>query len=119
MVGDLPVGADPAGPPLRRPAGAYRPRGSSHDNDVVTEIGVRYRSARSAEDNDMQLCLATLFDPEQMRGFMPDPVAMFMVGAILMRPRSDRAPDHHDDRSRARHPTSSSTTSTTPPTWPA
>ena len=36
----------------------------------------------------MQLCLATMFDPEQMRGFMPDPVAMFMVGAVLMRPRS-------------------------------
>lgn len=62
--------------------------GLTHDLAVVTEIGVRYRSTRSTEDNDMQLCLATMFDPEQMRGFMPDPVAMFMVGAVLMRPRS-------------------------------
>ena len=63
-------------------------KGVDHDLRVVTEVGVRYRSARSTEDNDMQLCLATMFDPEQMRGFMPDPVAMFMVGAVLMRPRS-------------------------------
>jgi choline dehydrogenase len=63
-------------------------QGLTHDLRVVTEIGVRYRSERSIEDNDMQLCLATMFDPEQMRGFMPDPVAMFMVGAVLMRPRS-------------------------------
>jgi choline dehydrogenase len=62
--------------------------GLAHDLRVVTEVGVRYRSAISTEDNDMQLCLATMFDPEQMRGFMPDPVAMFMVGAVLMRPRS-------------------------------
>jgi choline dehydrogenase len=62
--------------------------GVPHDLRVVTEVGVRYRSALSTEDNDMQLCLATMFDPEQMRGFMPDPVAMFMVGAVLMRPRS-------------------------------
>ncbi len=63
-------------------------RGVAHDLDIVTEIGVRYRSSGSPDDNDMQLCLATMFDPEQMRGFMPDPVAMFMVGAVLMRPRS-------------------------------
>ncbi|MEO8694069.1 MAG: GMC family oxidoreductase N-terminal domain-containing protein [Acidimicrobiales bacterium] len=62
--------------------------GIAHDLTIVTEIGVRYRSGRSPEDNDMQLCLATMFDPEQMRGFMPDPVAMFMVGAVLMRPHS-------------------------------
>ncbi|MEO5837790.1 MAG: GMC family oxidoreductase N-terminal domain-containing protein [Acidimicrobiales bacterium] len=62
--------------------------GVPHDLPIVTEIGVRYRSRGSAEDNDMQLCLATMFDPEQMRGFMPDPVAMFMVGAVLMRPHS-------------------------------
>ena len=62
--------------------------GIEHDLAIVTEIGVRYRSATSIDDNDMQLCLATMFDPEQMRGFMPDPVAMFMVGAVLMRPRS-------------------------------
>ena len=62
--------------------------GLVHDLPIVTEVGVRYRSARSTEDNDMQLCLATMFDPEQMRGFMPDPIAMFMVGAVLMRPRS-------------------------------
>ena len=29
-----------------------------------------------------------MFDPEQMRGFVPDPVPMFMVGLVLMRPRS-------------------------------
>jgi len=29
-----------------------------------------------------------MFDPEQMRGFMPDPFPMFMIGAVLMRPRS-------------------------------
>jgi choline dehydrogenase len=63
-------------------------RGVAHDLDIVTEVGVRYRSSGSPDDNDMQLCLATMFDPEQMRGFMPDPVAMFMVGAVLMRPRS-------------------------------
>jgi choline dehydrogenase len=62
--------------------------GLIHDLPVVTEVGVRYRSARSTEDNDMQLCLATMFDPDQMRSFMPDPVALFMVGAVLMRPRS-------------------------------
>ena len=62
--------------------------GLSHDDDVVTEVGLRYTAAGSPDPNDMQLCLATMFDPEQMRGFMPDPVAMFMVGAVLMRPRS-------------------------------
>ena len=62
--------------------------GIPHDGRIVTEIGVRYRSAASDESNDMQLCLATMFDIEQMRGFMPDPVPMFMVGAVLMRPRS-------------------------------
>jgi choline dehydrogenase len=62
--------------------------GIAHDDRIVTEIGVRYRSATSSEDNDMQLCPATMFDIEQMRGFMPDPVPMFMVGAVLMRPRS-------------------------------
>ena len=62
--------------------------GLTHDDDVVTEVGLRYTAAGSPDPNDMQLCLATMFDPEQMRGFMPDPVAMFMVGAVLMRPRS-------------------------------
>ena len=62
--------------------------GIDHDLGIVTEVGVRYRSSGSTEDNDMQLCLATMFDPEQMRGFMPDPVPMFMVGAVLMRPHS-------------------------------
>jgi choline dehydrogenase len=62
--------------------------GIAHDLSIVTEIGVRYRASGSSDDNDMQLCLATMFDPEQMRGFMPDPVSMFMVGAVLMRPRS-------------------------------
>jgi choline dehydrogenase len=62
--------------------------GVVHDNDVVTEIGVRYSTAGPAEANDMQLCLATMFDPDQMRGFMPDPEPMFMVGAVLMRPKS-------------------------------
>ena len=84
---DLPVGAvlcdHPSAGLPGLPVG-----GLTHDLSVVTEVGVRYRSARSTEDNDMQLCLATMFDPEQMRGFMADPVAMFMVGAVLMRPRS-------------------------------
>jgi choline dehydrogenase len=68
--------------------------GIRHDDEVVTEIGVRYSAhavpggAGGDGDNDMQLCLATMFDPEQMRGFMPDPQPMFMVGVVLMRPRS-------------------------------
>ena len=62
--------------------------GLVHDLEVVTEVGLRYRSAGSSEDNDMQLCFATMFDVEQMRGFMPDPFPMFMIGAVLMRPRS-------------------------------
>ncbi|TML18045.1 MAG: hypothetical protein E6G39_03835 [Actinobacteria bacterium] len=62
--------------------------GIAHDLRIVTEVGVRYRSTGSIEENDMQLCLATMFDPEQMRGFMPDPMPMFMVGAVLMRPCS-------------------------------
>jgi len=62
--------------------------GLIHDNDVVTEVGLRYTSAGSSDANDMQLCPATMFDPEQMRGFMPDPFPMFMIGAVLMRPRS-------------------------------
>jgi choline dehydrogenase len=86
-IADLPVGAVLLDHPSAGLPGLPA-EGISHDNDVVTEIGVRYRSEHSLEDNDMQLCLATLFDPDQMRGFMPDPVAMFMVGAVLMRPRS-------------------------------
>ena len=84
---DLPVGAVLCDHPSAGLPG-LPVEGLTHDLPVVTEVGVRYRSARSSEDNDMQLCLATMFDPEQMRGFMPDPVAMFMVGAVLMRPRS-------------------------------
>jgi choline dehydrogenase len=87
VVGDLAVGSVLLDHPSAGLPGLPA-EGVRHDNDVVTEIGVRYRSADSPEDNDMQLCLATMFDPEQMRGFMPDPVAMFMVGAVLMRPRS-------------------------------
>jgi choline dehydrogenase len=87
VVGDLAVGATLLDHPSAGLPGLPA-EGVSHDNDVVTEIGVRYRTAHSGEDNDMQLCLATMFDPEQMRGFMADPVAMFMVGAVLMRPRS-------------------------------
>ena len=86
-LADLPVGAalldHPSAGLPGLPVG-----GIAHDLRIVTEIGVRYRSRASAEDNDMQLCLATMFDPEQMRGFMPDPVPMFMVGAVLMRPYS-------------------------------
>ena len=62
--------------------------GLEHDLDVVTEVGLRYRSTGSPDDNDMQLCFATMFDIEQMRGFMPDPFPMFMIGAVLMCPRS-------------------------------
>jgi choline dehydrogenase len=62
--------------------------GVRHDDEVVTEIGVRYSAGGDDGANDMQLCLATMFDPEQMRGFMPDPQPMFMVGVVLMRPRS-------------------------------
>jgi choline dehydrogenase-like flavoprotein len=58
-----------------------RPQHRHRDRCALPQYG-------STEDNDMQLCLATMFDPEQMRGFMPDPVAMFMVGAVLMRPHS-------------------------------
>jgi choline dehydrogenase len=84
---DLPVGAVLLDHPSVGLPGLPVP-GIAHDLPIVTEIGVRYRSSSSTEDNDMQLCLATMFDPEQMRGFMPDPVAMFMVGAVLMRPHS-------------------------------
>lgn len=84
---DLPVGAVLLDHPSAGLPG-LPVSGIEHDLSIVTEIGVRYRSSGSTEDNDMQLCLATMFDPEQMRGFMPDPVAMFMVGAVLMRPHS-------------------------------
>ena len=86
---DLPVGAVLLDhPSAGLPGLPVRGIDQEHDLAIVTEIGVRYRSAASVDDNDMQLCLATMFDPEQMRGFMPDPVAMFMVGAVLMRPHS-------------------------------
>jgi choline dehydrogenase len=70
--------------------------GISHDDEVVTEVGVRYTAsspggsgtAGPSEANDLQLCPATMFDPEQMRGFMTDPQPMFMIGVVLMRPRS-------------------------------
>ena len=84
---DLPVGAVLLDHPSAGLPG-LPVSGIAHDLSIVTEIGVRYRSSGSTEDNDVQLCLATMFDPEQMRGFMPDPVAMFMVGAVLMRPHS-------------------------------
>ena len=62
--------------------------GIHHDLAVVTEIGLRYTTPGSVDTNDMQLCFTTLLDPEQMRGFMDDPVPLFMVGAVLMRPDS-------------------------------
>ncbi len=65
--------------------------GVRHAGEVVTEVGARYSSDEGAgahDANDLQLCLATMFDTEQMRGFMPDPQPMFMVGVVLMRPRS-------------------------------
>lgn len=62
--------------------------GVAHDPDVVTEIGLRYTTPGSVDTNDMQLCFTTLLDLEQMRGFMPDPMPMLMVGAVLMRPKS-------------------------------
>lgn len=62
--------------------------GVPHDPDVVTEIGLRYTTPGSPDTNDMQLCFTTLLDIEQMRGFMPDPMPMLMVGAVLMRPWS-------------------------------
>jgi choline dehydrogenase len=62
--------------------------GVTHDNDVVVEIGVRFTAAGSPESNDMQLVLATLFDPELTRAFLPEPMAMYSVGPALYRPRS-------------------------------
>ncbi len=62
--------------------------GVPHDPTVITEIGLRYTTPASSDTNDMQLCFTTLLDLEQMRGFMPDPMPMLMVGAVLMRPAS-------------------------------
>jgi choline dehydrogenase len=62
--------------------------GVEHDDRVVTEVGVRYTASGSSESNDMQLYLATLFDPELTRTFLPEPMAMFSIGPALVRPRS-------------------------------
>ena len=62
--------------------------GVRHDNRVVTEIGVRYTAAGSPESNDMQLYLATLFDPTLTRTSGPEPKPMFSIGPALVRPRS-------------------------------
>jgi choline dehydrogenase-like flavoprotein len=62
--------------------------GVAHDHQVVTEVGVRYTAAGSPESNDMQLYLATLFDPELTRAVLTEPMPMFSVGPALVRPRS-------------------------------
>ena len=62
--------------------------GVAHDPAVVTEVGLRYTTTGSPDTNDMQLCFTTLLDSEQLRGFMPDPIPLLMVGAVLMRPHS-------------------------------
>jgi choline dehydrogenase len=61
--------------------------GVPHDNSVVTQAGVRYRSPGSADPDDIQLFAATLFDPALARTFLGHEVRLFSIGSALVRPR--------------------------------
>jgi choline dehydrogenase len=87
VVASLPVGATL----LDHPAVglfAVAAEGVVHDPDVTVEVGLRYTTPDSPDAADMQLYPAAVFDPDMVRAFLPDPVAVVSIGGGCMRARS-------------------------------